>query len=236
MLGLSRMFKLGTGERVKTCNPFHGCLFNCYGGKCWASQQAKRLQAMGVKGYEEGFKPHFSPHLLHKKFGKEVVFVCSMGDIACATEEQRTMIVYDLVCPNSNTTFFFETKAPEVYYLDWVKLLPRQTILSTTIETDHYSNPVMSYAPSPMFRYLDMVEIDWPNKHVSVEPIIKFDHDTLSRWIVEIDPKLVSIGYDNYHLHLPEPRLAETEKLIEWLEAVGIQVERKTLRKAWDEK
>jgi len=62
---------------------------------------------------------------------------------------------------------------------------------------------------------------------------MNFDLKTLFEWITDIEPECVSIGYDNYHNHLPEPPLEKTLKLIEDLENSGIKIERKTLREAY---
>jgi len=115
--------------------------------------------------------------------------------------------------------FFFETKNP-ARYAEFAELIPPRSILSTTIETDKNFN--VSKAPSPKERYLAMLDpkIKKFAKHVSIEPIMKFNLRTLYRWIQEIDPKMVSIGYDNYNAGLPEPTVEETNRLIDKLRRI----------------
>ena len=55
------------------------------------------------------------------------------------------------------------------------------------------------------------------------------------RDIIKTRPKFMAVGYDNYNNKLPEPSLARTEILIKELEAQGVKVYRKTIRRAWDE-
>jgi len=63
-----------------------------------------------------------------------------------------------------------------------------------------------------------------------------FDLHILLRWIVEIDPEVIYIGYDNYNSKLPEPSLKKTELLATTLIDSGYDVRLKTLRYAWWEK
>ena len=225
----TRMFKLWLDGRVKTFNPIHGCGFECYGGRCWASRMAARLQASGAKGYADGFAPKFSPEMLNRRFGTgEVVFVGSMGDISFFPFEVHRQIIEETMRANPETVFFFETKNPSIYRR-MIPLFPENVIISTTIETNRDHG--FSKAPAPEKRYLEMKALPWPKKHVSVEPVMDFDAEVLVRWIREIKPFVVSVGYDNHQCNLPEPPLDKTLDLIKALSEFAI-VEKKTLREA----
>jgi len=78
-----------------------------------------------------------------------------------------------------------------------------------------------------------MSELPWDQKFVAIEPIMDFDLDVLLGWITEINPILVSIGYDNYRNYLEEPPKSKTLELITQIKNNGIEVEIKTIRKAW---
>ena len=69
----------------KTWNPIHGCTKWSEGCiHCYAETMAKRLQGMGVKGYENGFAVTLNSDALDepKKIKKPTMFfVCSMGDL-----------------------------------------------------------------------------------------------------------------------------------------------------------
>jgi len=92
--------------------------------------------------------------------------------------------------------WFFETKNPVRYY-DFLNVFPENTVLSTTIETNR--NYKVSKAPPTELRYLSMRVIKEFPKHVSIEPIIKFDMEVLVAWMQKINPVKVSVGY----LYLP---------------------------------
>jgi len=68
-----------------TWNPISGCTKVSKGcDNCYAERMAKRLQAMGTKGYENGFEVTLHPEALNKplKLKKpQMIFVNSMSDI-----------------------------------------------------------------------------------------------------------------------------------------------------------
>lgn len=223
---MTRMFKLWTEGRIKTVNPIHGCGFNCYGG-CWASKMAKRLQAAGIKGYENGFEPTFCPRFLNRRYkAGDVVFVGSMGDLSFFPFEIQRRVVEELIVKSPEALFFLETKNPKIYH-KLIPILPENVMLSTTIETNR--DYKVSKAPPPYWRYYQMAKLKWETKHVSIEPIMKFDRYVLIAWMKDINPLIVSVGYDNYNCNLPEPALVETNWLIQELREFT-DVEEKTLR------
>lgn len=69
----------------KTWNPVSGCTKISQGCKnCYAESMANRLQKMGTKGYENGFKLTVQPDRLNDplKWKKpQTIFVCSMADL-----------------------------------------------------------------------------------------------------------------------------------------------------------
>jgi len=231
---MTRMFKFVK----KTWNPFVGCRFNC--SYCWARRMARRLRCEKCRE----FVPHFHPERLDKIPKSGIVFVSDMGDISFAPDSVRVKVINAItrVQERYNVIFFFETKNPSIYLesperTDGRPLYPSKTIFSTTIETNR-DELVLKYslAPPPTTRFEWMKwlaeSIPQTRRHISIEPIMDFDLDVMFKWITDIEPELVSIGYDNYNHHLPEPPLSKVLKLIEDLEASGIKVERKTLREA----
>ena len=68
-----------------TWNPVAGCNKVSQGCKfCYAERMAKRLQAMGVKQYKDGFKLKLAPHTLTMPYSwkkPRTVFVNSMSDL-----------------------------------------------------------------------------------------------------------------------------------------------------------
>lgn len=69
----------------ETLNAVSGCTKVSEGcANCYAEKMAKRLQAMGAKGYESGFAVTLHPHRITEFFNlrkPSVVFWCSMGDL-----------------------------------------------------------------------------------------------------------------------------------------------------------
>ena len=197
------MFHLWQDKPIKTWNPFVGCRFNCK--YCWARRVAQRLKCDLCKS----FTPHFHPERITSKMLPKngVVFVCDMGDISFSWEVypyltclERLMQFIEHFQKKASTVFFFETKKPSFYYSIMLRLgdfKPSQTMLSTTIETNkHELTSQISKAPNPKLRYMDMKLLNWPRKHISIEPIMDFDPDVMFKWITEIEPEIVSIGYE----------------------------------------
>lgn len=69
----------------KSWNPISGCSKVSDGCKnCYAEVMAKRLQAMGIKGYENGFEVTLHPERLSEPYKwkkPQKIFVCSMSDL-----------------------------------------------------------------------------------------------------------------------------------------------------------
>jgi DNA repair photolyase len=225
-----KMFNIVT----KTWNPVTGCLYNC--NYCWARQLAT-TKLRNSHRYSNGFKPMLNDTEFCVKFSKgDFVFVSDMGDlfgnfIPSSWIEQ--VLAHTKLFPN--TYFLFLTKNPSRYH-EFILEMPEKAILGVTIETnkDHILYEDKSKAPLPTERYMAMREIDWDKKMVSIEPVLDFDLELMSRWIEDILPFLVYIGYDNYANQLSEPLLDKTLKLIDRL-SKNMLIIKKTIRPAWFE-
>ncbi len=77
-----------------------------------------------------------------------------------------------------------------------------------------------------------MIDLQYDRKFISIEPIMDFDLEIFAKWIEEIAPIQVSVGYDNWNNRLPEPSLSKTLQLIERLNEFT-QVRERKLREAW---
>jgi len=239
---MSRMF----GFVTETWNPIVGCKHNCV--YCWAKRQARRqINNCQKCGW---FTPHIHRDRLKRKFkANTLVFVCDLADIFSPMVSQLWVpTIFDVIRHNPETTFFLETKNPWGYVSGYT-IIPKNTILSVTLETNRSDWKIpgsddivykdISSAPYPVQRYfaiLDLKKCGIEIDHLSIEPILDFDLRRFCTWIKKINPDSVSIGYDNYNNRLPEPPLDKTIALIEKLEFYGIEVEKKQLREAWWEK
>lgn len=211
------------GKRTKTWNPFVGCQHMCY--YCYAKKIAKRQKHRCLKCYN--FEPHFHPERLQQKFSKNnTYFVCSMGDIAFASNETKKQIL-NTIALHPNTTFYLQSKNPRVAFDSFH--FPNNLIIGTTIETNRCSSKTKAPDPEERYKHLQAIE---HRKYVTIEPIMDFDIDIMAEWIKRINPEFVYIGYDNHQNKLDEPPLEKTKKLIEILE-IFTQVRQKTIRDAW---
>jgi DNA repair photolyase len=219
-----------------TWNPITGCLYNC--NYCWA----RNLAATKLKNshrYSQGFKPSLNEKEFNSKFGiGDLIFVSDMGDMfGKFTPTHWIRQVLDYIRQFPEADFLFMTKNPN-RYLELLPQIPENTILGATIETDSdeiVQTDKLSTAPLPSQRYEAMKALDWSRKMVSIEPILDFNLNTFSKWIEDIAPFIVYVGYDNYNHKLREPTLEQTIKLINRLSETSLVI-RKTIRPAWFEK
>lgn len=213
---MSRMFK--TVDR--TWNPFTGCNYFCYHGGCWARRTAQRLSYY-IARYKDGFLPRFNQEELHKTFlPGQFVAVSLMRDIAWATREQFLKILAR-ISDFPQTDFLIQSKNPKQLYdwrEDWRITLPSNVYLSTTIETNRDYG--LTKAPPPMERFRYLTGYPHSLKFLSIEPIMDFDLDELTRWVRLMQPDIIEIGADNYHNNLPEPPWSKVAQLLKELREI----------------
>jgi DNA repair photolyase len=226
-----KMFNIVTA----TWNPISGCLYNC--NYCWARDLAL-TKLKNSHRYSKGFKPSLNEKEFRGTFGKgDLIFVSDMGDMFGDFIPEKWIIkVLDHIRQFPEADFLFMTKNPE-RYLKLHSYMPENTILGATIETtcgEIIRTDNISNAPLPTDRYEAMKALDWNRKMVSIEPILDFDLNMFSKWIEDINPFIVYVGYDNYCYKLREPTLKKTDKLIDKIKDTSLVI-RKTIRPAWFE-
>ncbi len=140
-------------------------------------------------------------------------------------------------------TYLFQTKNPK-RMLDWYEFLPGDfnVILGTTIETNRRLDHIMSAstgeplskAPDPKERYEAMLVASGIRKSsgerlmVTIEPIMEFDLDVLSEWIINLKPDFINLGADSKRHNLPEPTREEVLALVNVLEENGVHINKKS--------
>ena len=226
-----KMFNIVTA----TWNPVSGCLYSC--NYCWARDLAI-TKLKNSHRYSRGFKPSLNETEFRSKFGKgDIIFVSDMGDLfGDFVPDQWIKQVLEHISLFPETDFLFMTKNPEKYLL-LLPYIPKNAILGATIETtddEIVKTDKISSAPLPSERYKAMKALEWDRKIVSIEPIIDFDIDTFIKWMEEINPFIVYVGYDNYCHKLREPTMEKTTKLLNMLSETSLLI-RKTIRPAWFE-
>lgn len=239
-------------DRRANIGATEGCPFGCI--YCETSFQAV-LKKFAKHDKDKTFEPHLHLNRLDKKpprtIGTQYVTIGLTGDISAAPESAIRQIIEYCKKWKGRTTFMLQSKNP-AFFLKYS--FPPNVILATTIETNYtvipghaynsgtdYPYSAISKAPPPEERLMAMLGLmvkDTNPLMVTIEPILGFRAGALETWMMGINERhkliAINIGYDSSPEtnKLPEPALAETEKLIENLKAIT-EVRVKQIRKAW---
>lgn len=111
--------RTGISWATTTWNPVTGCRPISEGCQhCYAQTMAKRLQAMGAKGYEDGFRVTLHCERLDQPLRwrkPRRIFVCSMGDLFHgAVPAEFVAKVFAVMKLAQHHTFLVLTKRPEL--------------------------------------------------------------------------------------------------------------------------
>lgn len=226
----SKMFRSVNG----TWNPVIGCSHHCK--YCWCVPLVKSTRYKAACSKCRTFQVH--AHLERSVKSRKTILVCSMGDLFCeGCPDKYITEVLEKIREYPKKTFIFCTKNP-ARYKAFLKIIPDNCILGSTIETNrNVLAKKWSQAPAPSLRYKAMAAIKSKRKFLSIEPIMEFDLPMMIKWIKDINPIIVEIGYNNYQrFRLPEPPLSKTKQLIKRIQKMGMTVKEKTLRLAWNER
>ncbi len=131
---MSRMFRHVT----TTWNPIVGCKHLCV--YCWARRLAV-TKLRHLPQYKDGFETSKLVENAFKKRFKpgEFVFVSDMGDMFGSWVPSEWILkVINYIRRFPRTTFLFLTKNPSRYH-EFIDIMPENTVLGTTIETDNES-------------------------------------------------------------------------------------------------
>jgi len=225
----SNMYSLN----VKTWSPFVGCKFNCIYCKNSFQAQAKRQKHRCMNCYN--FEPHEHPERLEQPLPKtgymQFIFTCAMGDIYfCSTKYLKKIV--DRIRREPDKTFLIQSKNPKTFErIDW----PNNVVLGMTIETNFDCYDGISKAPCATVRFIHFDQIKHPLKMVTIEPVLDFG-ENFWKWIRDLNPCMVWIGYDSKNNHLPEPPIEKVKELHWQLSKMGIVVMLKKIREMPDAK
>lgn len=227
-------------ERKKNIPVFRSCFYSC----CYCAFQKfqKISKCQKCRAGENHTHLEVLKRTPPKTKESEFLTVGLSGDVSFMDDMAfRSVISY---CQRySDRTFLIQSKNPE-YFLKYLKWIPDNLILGTTIESNVLawvskdgleSYDHISKAPLPEKRYEAMVKLNC-KKAVTCEPLLDFDLDIMLRWMKDIAPEFIYIGYNNHNHKLPEPSLEKTLKLITKMRESGIDVREKSIIKAWWEK
>lgn len=199
---------------VRQWNPFVGCKHNCSYCKPSFQAQLKRWAKSHCRLCYE-YEPHFHKERLTQNLPKtgymQFIFCCANGDIAFCPDQHIEEIISAIRTFYYDRIFLLQSKDPRVFLRF---KFPKNVILGTTIETNQERIAAMfSKAPKPYSRYFAMRTLEHPLKMVTVEPIKRFDLDIMVKWITDINPCMVWMGYDSKTAGQHEPSLGDFRRL-----------------------
>ena len=165
----------------QTWNPSAGCSKVSSGcANCYAEVMAKRLQAMGIIGYENGFIFNIVPERLYEPYKIKkptVFFVNSMSDIFHEHMPVEYLdMIFDVIRDTPQHTYQILTKrAVRMYEYLSEKKIPENIWLGVTVENKMHGLPRIDYlrklnatvlflSVEPLLEDLgemDLTNIDW---------------------------------------------------------------------------
>ena len=193
-----------------TWNPSTGCFHNCV--YCMARALAKRF-ALGQAYVDEHSKISYAK-------SNYMILVCDKADLfGMSTPDQWIInILKDIKEADSRITLIFLTKNPTRFHT-YLSMFSENCLLGATIETNRDEGyEKYSDAPKPSERYKAMKSLTFPRKFISIEPIMDFDNDIFQRWMLDIAPERVVVGYESRSVEASkiEGRVVETKKMYCW--------------------
>jgi len=200
------------------------------------------MASIGLKGgctFCSTYEPHYHPERLGRIPSSPTVFVYGTGDIEFCHPNfvRRTFAAIDGHRPRMVKTYYFQSKNPACFnqYLDWFLENQDKVILLTTLETNRDAGyGRISRAPKPSARFKDFLELDYPRKVVTIEPVLDFDLDIFVDWMLRLKEQgtleYVWFGYDSKNCGLPEPSGENAQNFVDALCSNGIEIRGKKLR------
>ena len=151
----------------QTWNPITGCDKVSPGcDHCYAERMAKRLKAMGVKSYKDGFKLTLQPQILEKplKWKKpKMIFVNSMSDLFHKEIPLPYLLdVFDIMGQCPQHIFQILTKrSKHLKKINWQLSWHDNVWMGVSVESKEYK-----------FRIRDLQATDAKLKFLSCEPLL----------------------------------------------------------------
>jgi len=197
---------------TETWNPLSGqCSHKCT--YCYVEVMKKRYEThmkkySGVPRLDDNA---MKLNLYNKKYKGKTIFVCSCNDLFADNvpfSAIEAIINKTKLYPDNR--FFFQTKN-SIRILKCLPLIPKNSIICTTMENDRND---LSEANKTYYRAWPMAYITGFEKHITIEPIVKFDLKRFVDIIKFANVQQVNIGADSKSSGLIEPTKSEVLALI----------------------
>lgn len=175
-------------------------------------------------------KPRLVEYELNVNYGlNNVIFIEHMQDLfATSIKDEWILKILEHCRKYPNNKYIFQTKNPLIA-MNYFSYFPTNYMIGTTIETNRDIFNI-SDAINPYERYLWIKKFKAENCKifVTIEPIMDFDIDMLSAWIINLKPDFVNIGADSKGGHLTEPSAQKILEFIDVLNKNEITIKKKT--------
>lgn len=163
-------------------------------------------------------------------YGKDrTIFIEHMNDLCAEAVPDgwiKAILAHTREYPDN--CYVFQSKNPW-RLAGFLEELPPQWMLGTTIET---TQRLCNEAPDPELRAAAMARFRvWlpdATLFVTIEPIQEFDPAVLLMWLEAIQPTFVTIGADSKGHGLQEPSAQQILDLIAGIQALKIEIRKKT--------
>jgi protein gp37 len=170
-------------------------------------------------------------HLCENEFKTDLgsgkfIFIVSGSDLFAQDVPQEWIDKTLEYCKQfSGNKYLFQSKNPSRIN---GSLLPENSVVCTTIESNRWYADVMRNSPPPYKRAVGMQCIDLP-KYLTIEPILDFDMDEMIEIIKGVNPVQINIGADSGNNHLPEPSKEKLLALIDELKKFTVIDQKRNL-------
>lgn len=148
------------------------------------------------------------------------IFVGSSCDMFAKEVPEEWILKVLEHCSKFDNKYLFQSKNP-YRFIELCGYLPEKIVLGTTIESD-IIHLCMGNTPSPFERALMMrcLKEKGYETMITIEPILRFNHDTFVKQIKMANPSWINIGADSKNHNLPEPSKEKVLLLIENLSKI----------------
>lgn len=190
--------------------------WNTIKGKCYHDCSYCYMKRWGKQS-----RVHFDCKEMQTNLGKgNFIFVGSSCDMFALNIPSKWIFDTLKHCLNFDNVYLFQTKDVNSL-LQFSNILPKNSIICTTIETNRFYPEIMRNSPVVLERAQAMETvkiITTKNTYVSCEPLMQFDLKDMVELIKICKPIQCNVGFDSGNNHLPEPSKKETLSLINELQ------------------